>query len=230
MRVVSYNVHGLRCGAAVAEVLRELAPDVVGVQEPGRGPLGRWRLHLLCRRTGLRQVGPPWRTVALLVAPGFTVTARSRVRVPRDRPTVRRPLPRARGALLAEVGGLRVVVLHLGLSAAVRAAQLEALEAAVTGATRCVVLADLNERPGGPSWRRLASRLCDAASNAGPTNPADEPEARIDAVLVDPALSGPALSGPGALRAGEVSRSAARTASDHLPVVVDLAVDRLTAS
>lgn len=213
--MVSYNVHGLRRGPAVAEVLRELAPDIVGVQEPGRGPLGHWRLHLLCRRTGLRAVGPPWRTVALLVAPGLEVSSSRRLRLPRDRPTAHRPWPQARGALIAQVGGLSVVVLHLGLSAGARTGQLDALDGVRTGDVRRVVLADLNERPGGSSWRRLTSPLVDAARDAGSTYPAVEPEARIDAVLIGAGI---------VVRSAHVARSqAARTASDHLPVAVDLA-------
>lgn len=215
MRVVSYNARGLRRGPAVAQVLRELAPDVVGLQEPGRGPLGRWRLHLLCRRTGLRQAAPPWRTVALLVRPGVAVAGCERVRLPADRPVVTRWLPQARGALRAQVGGLAVVVLHLGLSAPGRHHQLEALSAAADSGSRQVVLADLNERPGGPSWRHLTAALHDAAADAGPTYPAVAPEVRIDAVLTGPALP---------VRAAQVVGSVtARAASDHLPVVVDLA-------
>jgi len=48
-----------------------------------------------------------------------------------------------------------------------------------------VVGGDLNERPGGPSWRRLrAAGYVDHGDWEWPTYPADEPFKRIDALLV----------------------------------------------
>jgi endonuclease/exonuclease/phosphatase family metal-dependent hydrolase len=44
---------------------------------------------------------------------------------------------------------------------------------------------DLNEKPGGPSWRALREAgYVDYGSQAWPTYPADHPEKRIDALLV----------------------------------------------
>ncbi|WP_129339692.1 endonuclease/exonuclease/phosphatase family protein [Cellulomonas endophytica] len=124
LRLMTYNVRGLRDDArAVAAVVAAQSPDVLAVQEPPRGPLGRRRLARLARRTGLVPVvsGRGARTTALLVAPGLPVADARAVRLPW------RPGRTRRGASLAEVAGLRVLVVHLGLDARERARHLELL-------------------------------------------------------------------------------------------------------
>lgn len=211
LRVMTYNVRQLKDdGAAVVEVLRSCAPDVVALQEPPRGPFGRTRLRSLAERAGLVAVvaGGGARTTALLARPGLAVGGARAMRLPARFGRTRR------GLATAEVAGLRVICVHLGLSARERSRQLVRILPLVAAAPSCVVAGDLNEPPGGPVWRRLGLALRDLAPQAGPTFPAHGPDTRIDAVL---GTRGVMSSG-----ARTVIDEAARRASDHLPVVVDV--------
>ncbi|MEZ0448166.1 endonuclease/exonuclease/phosphatase family protein [Cellulomonas sp. ICMP 17802] len=211
LRVMTYNVKGLQLSRpdAVA-VVRAAAPDVLGVQEPPRGLLGRLRMWRFARAVGLRTVvnGRGARTTALLVAPGRVVAAARALRLPPLSGRTRR------GVAMATVDGIRFVVVHLSLVRDERAAHLsDILRDHVPGA-RTVVLGDLNELPGGPTWSSLTGLLLDSDPDGGPTFPALEPLHRIDAILVTPDLrvSAPhVVSGPDVLRA-----------SDHRPLIVDL--------
>jgi endonuclease/exonuclease/phosphatase family metal-dependent hydrolase len=215
VRIVTYNVEGLRRGAQVADVVSDLAPDVLALQEPGRSLLGRVRVATLCRRTGLVPVvvGGGARTTAVLARPGTQVVAVDAVALPRGRPTARRPFPMGRGAAVVDVDGLRLVVLHLGLSAVEHAHHLRLLRPLWEEHDRVMVLGDLNERPGWASWRTLMEHLTDLGQETGPTYPSIDPQHRIDAVL-----------GAGVVpEAVWVPDDAAvRLASDHRPIVVDL--------
>ncbi|GIG29826.1 endonuclease/exonuclease/phosphatase family protein [Cellulomonas marina] len=186
LRLMTYNIKGLHLdAAAVAAVVRAQSPDVLAVQEPPRGPLGRRRLDRLARRAGLVPLvrGGGARTTALLVAPGLPTGPARALRLPW------RPGRTRRGAVLAQVAGVQVLVVHLGLSAGERSRHLDRLLAAVDPAGGpLVVMGDLNEQPTGASWRRLGGRLTDAAVLGGggvATFPAARPRLRIDAVLVE---------------------------------------------
>lgn len=209
---MTYNVRGLKDDeAAVVEVLRAATPDVVALQEPPRGPLGRRRLARLAERAGLEVLvgGGGARTTALLARPGLPVGTAYAMRLPA------RPLRTRRGLATADVAGLRVVSVHLGLAARERSRQLVRILPLVAAAPDCVVAGDLNEPPGGPTWRRFGLHLRDLAPDAGPTYPASAPRERIDAVLGSRGLT--------ASGARTVDDAVARRASDHLPVVVDVA-------
>src|SRR5690606_38786677 len=149
LRVMTYNVRGLKDDeAAVVEVLRAATPDVVALQEPPRGPLGRRRLARLAERAGLEVLvgGGGARTTALLARPGLPVGTAYAMRLPA------RPLRTRRGLATADVAGLRVVSVHLGLAARERSRQLVRILPLVAAAPDCVVAGDLNEPPGGPTW------------------------------------------------------------------------------
>lgn len=212
LRVLTYNVHQLRDDAdAVAEVLRQADADVVAVQEPPRGPSGRRRLARLADAAGhVVAVGHGGaRTTALLVRRGMTATTTRGVRLPW------RPGRTRRGLAMADVGGVRVISAHLSLDDAERQRHLHRLVLLVRAAeSGCVVAGDLNEDPGGPSWRRLGLHVHDVTPGTGPTFTARNPRRRLDAVLV---TSGITASG-----ARRLDDDPARAASDHLPVVVDL--------
>jgi endonuclease/exonuclease/phosphatase family metal-dependent hydrolase len=127
-----------------------------------------------------------------------------------------------RGAVLVRgsVGGVGFTVAgsHLATDAAERPAQAALLAAELAAAGDPVILAaDLNEVAGGAAWESLAKGRRDAAGDdATPTFPSTAPRARIDAILVDPAVE---------VRSYEVvGGAAARRASDHLPVLVELAL------
>lgn len=220
LRVATYNLKGLHLDEdAAREVVRELAPDVLGVTEPPRGPTGGWRLRAFARAVGLRVVvgGGGARTTALLVRPGARVEQGRGRRLPVRGGRVRR------GFCTAVVDGLTVAVVHLGLDAAERKAHLARVLTSVPPGTS-VLVGDLNEQPGRPAWTTLGGVLRDAAQVAAdvsgaqpePTYPATGPRWRIDAVFVGPdleVLAARVPAGPTVVRA-----------SDHRPLVVDLRV------
>ena len=235
LRVMTYNLKGLQLdAAAAAAVVRAADPDVVGVQEPPRGPLGRWRLRRFARDAGLRvAVGHGGaRTTALLVAPRAANVQDARaVRLPWFGPRERRTAWTRRGYSVATVDGVRVVSVHLSLDRLERARHLTRILAEVRATEGpCVVVGDLNEQPGGETWGRLGALLRDAHGDAsggaggaalsdGRPEPARtfsavRPRRRIDAVLASPGLV--------PLGARVPDGDAARRASDHLPVVVEL--------
>lgn len=212
LRVMTYNIRMLNDDrAAVLSVLRDCAPDVVAIQEPPRwGLLGRWRLGRLATEAGLVVVvaGRGARTTALLARPEIAVTGAHGLRLPST------PGRTLRGLAVADHAGLRIVSVHLGLSAHERSRQVLRIMPLVAAAPNCVVLGDLNELPDGPSWRRLGMNLRDLAAPAGPTYSATAPVKRIDAVL--------GSRGVTASVARVVTDDDTRRASDHLPVVVDI--------
>lgn len=87
---------------------------------------------------------------------------------------------RVRGGLVG------VVSCHLSLDAGRRAVEVErVIEVADRLRGTVVIGGDLNEKPGGPSWRRLRQAgYVDHGSKDWPTYPADAPVKRIDALLV----------------------------------------------
>lgn len=214
LRLMTYNLKGLKLDrSAAVEVVRTARPDVLGVQEPPRGPAGRWRLRRFGADTGLVPVvnGRGARTTALLVAPGHTVTEARPVRLPWRVGTTRR------GVSVASVDGVRVVVVHLSLHRVERAEHVDLVVDATVpapGGSPTVVMGDLNELPAGAAWKRLGEVLTDVAPDGDPTFPAGAPRKRIDGALVTDDLTVESVHVPD----GE----AARTGSDHRPVVVDL--------
>jgi endonuclease/exonuclease/phosphatase family metal-dependent hydrolase len=206
---MTWNVRSLRDDArGVAQVLREVAPDVVLVQEAPR--LWRWRYKCarLARQAGLVVVtgGRP--------AAGNLILCSMRVRVlsTRDVLLPRVPQLHLRGAATAvlEVDGRRLSVLgtHLDLDAAARLASARQLRTS----SYDVIGADVNEEPGGPAWAELSAGLVDVAQGLGPTFSVANPRRRIDGLFVSPALQPVRVE---VLDCGPVS--------DHFPIVADLA-------
>lgn len=224
LRVLSYNVHGQRDDtAALAEVVRSAAPDVVIVQEAPRRLRWRSRCAALARSFDMLVAGGGQPSL------GNLLLTTLRVRVHETR-CLRYPLTpgrHLRGAVFAEcsVGDTRFTVAgsHLSTDPAERPAQAELLKAAMEQASGPLVLgADLNENAEGRAWRVLVDGLSDAAVATERadrhTFPCAEPRDRIDALFVDPRL---------AVRHYEVlDTSLARRASDHLPVLADLEIPR----
>ncbi len=225
LRVLSYNVRSLRDDpAAVARVVRSCRPDVVCLQEAPRLLLWRTRRRRLARRCGLRVAAGRRRGgLEILAAPGVAVERR-RHRLLHPHPGLHR---RALSTVLVRVGGRRVVVAvsHLDLCARARlehAAQVLALLAAERAPA--VLAVDVNEEPGGPAWQLLARSLADAGahgpSGGAPTFPARRPRSRIDTVFVDRRLRVVAAGLP-----PEASPRDLAEASDHLPVLAEIALE-----
>jgi endonuclease/exonuclease/phosphatase family metal-dependent hydrolase len=104
---------------------------------------------------------------------------------------------------------------------AARLAQSRAIAAQLAGAPRTVLTGDLNAQPGSPELDPLTEVLVDAwgaaGTGCGQTAPNPIPYRRIDYVFHSPDVS---------TRHATVIRTfAARIASDHLPVVVELSGD-----
>lgn len=220
LRVLSYNVHGLRDDrAALIALVRHLAPDVVIVQEAPRR--FRWRhrcaaladdLHLVVAAGGLPALG------------NLLLTS-LRVRV-HDAWCLRYPLTpgrHLRGAVFANcsVRGARFAVTgsHLATDANERPEQAASWKAAIARLDPPLIAGgDLNEGPGGGAWRTVADGLLDAAVPGGggllPTFPATVPRRRLDALFVSPDIE--------VSRYEVIETDQARRASDHLPVLADL--------
>ncbi len=225
VRVMSYNLLRLTVDPrAAAAAVRAADPDVLGVQEPPRAPWGRARLRRFARAAGLRVVlaGKGARTTALLAAPRLGPA--EDVEVLRLRwwgsRIVRRWWAR-RGVVVARLGGMRVVVVHLALDPAERLRHTDEILARLAGRPGpTVLLGDLNEPPTGPVWARFAPTVADADPSGDLTFPAHRPQHRIDAVLVSPDVIVRVVRVP--------TGDAERRGSDHLPVVaeLELATDR----
>jgi endonuclease/exonuclease/phosphatase family metal-dependent hydrolase len=219
VRVLSYNVHTLRDDrAALVAVVRALEPDVVILQEAPRRLRWRTRSANLAHDFGLVVAagGQP--------ALGNLVLTSLRVRV-HDTWCLRFPLTpgrHLRGAAFARcsVGSARFVVAgsHLSTDAVERPGQATVLKKALSDVDAPVIFGgDLNEIAEGVAWRTLAEGLTDAgAGTEQPTYCCDNPRKRIDALFVDPRIE--------VLRYQVVDTAEARRASDHFPIVADLAL------
>jgi endonuclease/exonuclease/phosphatase family metal-dependent hydrolase len=243
LRLLSYNVHDLRDDRdAVAHVLRSMRCDVACLQEVPRRWFERPRVSRLARESGLRWAsgGRPSGGTAVFVSRRVGLVAATAFRLP-----VRGPFTRTRGAATATVdldgAALTAVSVHLPLDPAQRVSHARIVRARLADAaggsgptTSVVVAGALNEPPGGPAWAVLSAGLTDAAAADGepaPTFTACRPTRRIDAVLVGPGVRVGSVLVPGSVGAGvdvgggawsEVTPEDLWSASDHLPVVVDL--------
>src|SRR2546423_14522900 len=164
LRVVSYNVHGLRGDQrALAEVVRELAPDVLVVQAAPRRL--RWRTRNAQLAHALRLVYVAGGAPSL----GNVICTDLRVR-PRSTWELRYPLTpgrHLRGAAFARctAGGAPFVVVgsHLATHPAERPRQAQLLKKAPAHPDAPVIPSgDLNETVGGSAWRMLADGLVGA--------------------------------------------------------------------
>ncbi|WP_067497960.1 endonuclease/exonuclease/phosphatase family protein [Actinoplanes sp. TFC3] len=219
LRVLSYNVHGLRDDrVALAGLVRELAPDVVIVQEGFRR--FRWRHKCAALADSLGMVVAEGGLPSL----GNLLLVTLRVRV-HETWSLRYPLTpgrHLRGAAFARcsVKGARFTVSgsHLATDPAERPAQAALWKDALAQVNGPLVAGgDLNEGPGGGAWRTVADGFVDTASVAGGTPltfPATLPRQRIDALFVSPDVQ--------IERYEVVETDAARRASDHLPVLAEL--------
>lgn len=223
LRVVSYNVHGLRDDRrALASVVRGLRPDVVIVQEAPRRFRWRQRCADLAHEWGMLYAAGGLPSLGNLIVTSLRV----RVEVAHHLQYPLTPGRHMRGAAFARcsVDGVPFVVAgsHLSTDDAERPGQARLFKDAIFVEPSPVVCGlDVNETSDGRSWRLLAKGLVDAAAESAATDwntfPSRAPSRRIDAVLVDPKFIVERYEIP--------DGPAVRVASDHLPVVVDLLLD-----
>ena len=222
LRVMTYNIlRGGRRGQPLHEVVRQVAPDVLLVNESPKRPL-LWRrdCHHLARRWHLRYVagGRPAGSNMLLVAPGVGVKAVHTEVLPQPLTAPRRGIVAAQLHVRGRLVG--VVSCHLSLDEERRRGEvLRAIEVA-DGLRGPVVLAgDLNEPPTGPSWAALRrAGFVDHGARDWRTFPSSDPDRRIDALLVRGAAEVLHHGDPG------VDPDLLAAASDHRPVLAELEV------
>jgi endonuclease/exonuclease/phosphatase family metal-dependent hydrolase len=220
LRILGYNIHSSKDDLrALASVVRSVAPDVAILQEAPRRFRWRQKCADLARSFDL--------TVAAggLPSLGNLLLTNLRVRV-RQSWCVQYPLTpgrHMRGAVFAEcsVGQARFAVAgsHLSIDATERVSQAMTLKKhLVEIGTPLIVAADVNENSGGAAWRTVADGLVDAAvacdCHDRPTFSCANPSDRIDLVLVDPRIK--------IVDYDVLDSPAARAASDHFPLIVDV--------
>jgi endonuclease/exonuclease/phosphatase family metal-dependent hydrolase len=215
LRVVSYNIHGLRDDrVALAALVRDLAPDVLVVQEAPRRFRWRQKCAVLASETGLVVAagGLPSLGNLLLVSLRVAIRRSWCLRYPLT------PGRHLRGAVFAEgaVRGATFTVSgsHLATDATERPSQAQHWKAELDKLDGPVIVAaDLNEGPGGSAWRMVEDGLIGSTGDV-PTFPASVPSRRIDGLFVSPGVT---------IEHYEIiSTDRARVASDHLPIVADL--------
>jgi endonuclease/exonuclease/phosphatase family metal-dependent hydrolase len=218
---VSYNIHqavgadGRRDRRRIAQVLKNLAADIIGLQEVDSNPEGHeiFQLDYLARETGLKAVtGPTMRRRdsdygnVLLTRHKILDVRNVDLSVPRREP---------RGAIDVDldIGGatVRVIVTHFGLSGRERRRQAQTLIDLVPAKRdgMVVVLSDSNEwHPYGGILRPMTGHF--GKSERLRTFPSWLPLFALDRIWVWPER---------ALIETNVHRQApARRASDHLPI------------
>ncbi|GAA0649387.1 endonuclease/exonuclease/phosphatase family protein [Streptomyces thermocarboxydovorans] len=229
LRVLSYNVRSLRDDtAALARVIKACAPDLVLVQEAPR--FFRWRkklaqlahaADLVILTGGATAAGP-----AILCSLRATVERTEDVLLPLTPGLHRRGFATA----VVRFAGARLGVLscHLSLDTNERYQQGGMLldRLAALGTEHAIAGGDLNERPDGRTFRRLAAELQDCWATAPwgteHTWTPGNPYQRIDAIFATKGIEvlgcGVPTEHPG------VREADLRAASDHLPVLAALKV------
>jgi endonuclease/exonuclease/phosphatase family metal-dependent hydrolase len=239
-RIMTYNVHGCRgrdrqwSPQRIADVIAPCRPDIVALQELdiGRARSGRIdQAELIASALGMRvQFHPALQVMeerygdAILTAlPCRTVKAGPLPGLPGTR------YFEPRGAIWSaiDVGGVELDVIntHLGLLSRERRVQIECLLGPdwIDHPRRrhpVVLVGDLNIRPRSRNYRQLATALRDAhrenRQRGQPTFPSRFPAVRLDYAFVGTGVT---------VDCAETVRTPlARVASDHLPVIFDIAV------
>lgn len=221
LRVLTWNVRDLLGDPlAVHRVLAAARADVACLQEAPRLAFTRSQIAALARPAGMlfADGGRASAGTAVLTSLRAEVTDVRAERLPvhgwRTRP---RGWARARVALPGTAPVL-IGSVHLGLTPEERADHTARILTAVRAHRLPAVLAgDLNEPPGGPSWRALADVVRDPGDGSAPTFSAKHPRRRIDAVLTDPALEVLDYGWPPGVAEEDVL-----LASDHRPVLATI--------
>ncbi|MER5463603.1 endonuclease/exonuclease/phosphatase family protein [Streptomyces sp. NPDC002668] len=229
IRVLSYNIRSMRDDEdALVRVIRACRPDLVFVQEAPR--FFRWRKHaarlaarseLVMLSGGATATGP-----MLLCSLRATVERTEDVLLPHTPGLHRRGFATA----VVRIGCARIGLLscHLSLQTDERFAQSGMLldRLAAMDVPYAIAAGDLNDRPTGRSFRRLAAELQDcwavAPWGGEHTSTPENPHQRIDAIFATEGIEvlgcGVPLDLPG------ITGSDLRAATDHLPVLAALRV------
>jgi endonuclease/exonuclease/phosphatase family metal-dependent hydrolase len=222
LRVMTYNIQlGGRRGQPLHEVVRAVAPDVLLVNESPKRPL-RWRRDCrhLAARWHLRYVagGRPAGSNMLAVAPVIGVKSTLVEVLPQPFTAPRRGIVAAQLHVRGRLVG--VVSCHLSLDRDRRRREVARVIEVASDLRGPVVLAgDLNETPDGPSWAALRrAGFVDHGGSGWRTFPSDDPDRRIDALLVRGFAEVLHHGDPG------VDPDLLAAASDHRPVLAELEI------
>jgi endonuclease/exonuclease/phosphatase family metal-dependent hydrolase len=227
MKVLVYNVKGFRAGVGVvADAVGAFRPDVALITECG----SRRHLHRFAKRLGMKASHKslfPLRRV-----PRNAVLVRKPLRVTHHRMAKFTDSQRfyPRGALITNVtdpGGREFTAasIHLGLLPAERKRHAEELVALLADISPPIILGgDLNDRPHSPAPALISKALWDVwlriGESTGESFPSTGPEARIDYLFVSDDVR--------PLKAIVPAGEAFAAASDHLPLIADLAINLAT--
>ncbi|MFI6010369.1 endonuclease/exonuclease/phosphatase family protein [Streptomyces sp. NPDC051243] len=229
VRVLSYNIRSMRDDThALARVISACDPDLVLLQEAPR--FFRWRKKLarLARATNLVILTGG----ATAAGPAILCNLRATVERTEDVLLPLTPGLHRRGFATAVVrfGGARLGVLscHLSLEKNERYEQGGMLldRLAGLGTPHAVAGGDLNERPAGRTFRRIADGLQDCWATAPwgseYTSTPTDPHQRIDAIF---ATKGIEVLGCGVpVNQLGITGADLRAATDHLPLLAALRI------
>jgi endonuclease/exonuclease/phosphatase family metal-dependent hydrolase len=239
IRVATYNVHGCvgtdgrRSESRIAQVIAELAVDIVGLQEldlrrPRSESLDQagaiaaelgWHRHFqVAMERGEEHYGHA-------ILSRYPLTLQRAQCLPGVAPFFCRE---TRAAVAIEVmmdfGPVHVINTHLGLGRRERKLQAELLTsadwlAASTGGAPLILLGDFNSLPGSKPHRLLSRHLHDVrqlvkSSRKLRTFPTALPVLAVDHIFVNAALQ--------PLRVAVHRTAVARVASDHFPLLAEL--------
>ncbi len=243
LRVMTYNIHG--CIGAdrdvnpgkIAAIIADLDVDIVALQEVDAGhPTREYRdqAQMIADVLGVEHIYFPvelegLRRFGLAVLSRFPIVGFDQVRLPNVYPLLN---PRKRGALCARletpVGPINLINTHLSLFRLERRLQLTALMSgddftAVPVNEPLVFCGDLNSGPSSDTYKQVSRLLTDVqtaslSGSAEDTFHAKSPFFRIDHIFVSSHFT------PLKTEVRKTADTAA--ASDHLPLVVDLALKK----
>lgn len=200
----------------VAAVIRDAAPDLLGLQEVHRRlPWSRMadQPAQIAAQTRLTAIFRPSFSIGVGGYGNACLTRLPVSDVKRHRlPGRAEPRAVLQLDLRREEETARIFITHFGLAADEKIAQAKALAEMVAASPHAaIVLGDLNSQPESEELRvLLETGLRHAVPEDLPTYPSDVPRCRIDYILVTPDW-----------RASD-ARVVQTLASDHLPLVADL--------
>lgn len=232
LRVMTYNIHAARgldmrarSGgkperlARIAEVIRSFDPDLVALQEVD---VGRARSGAMDMATELAKLlGMEMRFVPCLEqgAERYGICTLSKLQILEHR-TLKLPMKHDREQRCALVtkhawdgGVVELLNAHLSVIFRERPGQVQAIAEEMLGEAM-VICGDFNMTPWSPAYKQLARGMTSATRFAR-TWPAPAPLVPLDHILFRGRLE--------LMHGGAWTEGGARRASDHLPVVAELA-------
>lgn len=221
VRVASYNIRALKDDrSALVHLIRQIAPDVLLLQEVPRHPVSGHRIANFADEVGLTWFGGARfrMSTTLMTSLRLDVLEAHHGRLP----VQRFDEPRGYGTATVRLPGHRPLVatsVHLSLRPKDRLAQGKLLADMGAGPGPTVLGGDLNEEPNGAVWGSLRRTMVEMSADTS-TYSARDPHKRIDGIFASGGVTGTTPD----LGLDPVELAAA---TDHLPVVVDLDVTSL---